>query len=150
MEITVLGLARLCVIGLLAATAILGERSSASARTPTVAIQLNRGGFIIGVSRGSGTLTFRGRRYPLSIGGVSLGATVGISRAWLVGNAYNLHRASDIEGAYSAVQAGLSIAGGHNTARLRNSRGVVLELSGRQRGFIFSVDLSGMQISLGR
>ena len=141
----------LCVVGLVAATvSVIGGQSVANATAPTVAIQLRRSCLIIGFSRGVGTLRFRGNRYPISIGGVSLGATVGVSRAELIGNAYNLHRASDIEGVYSATQAGMSISGGRNAARLTNLRRVVLVLSGRQRGFIFPVDLSGMRISLRR
>jgi hypothetical protein len=141
---------RLCMVGLVAAIAILGEQSVANAGAPTVRIQLTRAGVVVGFSRGSGTLYYRGHRYPLSIGGVSLGATLGVSRVELIGNAYNLHRPSDIQGTYTAAQAGLSIAGGRNAARLTNSRGVVLELRGRTVGFIFSLDLSGMRVSLRR
>ena len=47
---------------------------------------------------GNGTLTFRGKSYPLNIGGVGLGATIGASRAVLVGTASNLHSAGDIVG----------------------------------------------------
>jgi hypothetical protein len=72
------------------------------------------------------------------------------TRVELIGNAYNLHRPSDIQGTYTAAQAGLSIAGGRNAARLTNSRAVVLEVRGRTVGFMFSLDLSGMWISLRR
>jgi hypothetical protein len=43
----------------------------------------------------------------------------------------------------------MSVAGGAEVARLSNSRGVTLRLRGKQVGFMFSVDLSGMNISLG-
>ena len=97
---------------------------------------------------GSGTLTFNGRKYPLSIGGVSLGATIGIASADFVGRVRHLRRASDIAGTYSAVGAGLAAAGGGSVARLVNSRGVELEVSGKQVGFMFSIDLSGLRIRL--
>lgn len=117
------------------------------ADTGTVRITVSKAGFIVGVGGGNGTLTFRGRTYPLSIGGVSVG-TIGVARAELVGRAYHLRSPSDIEGTYSAVGASLAIAGGAKTARLQNSRGVVLELRGRQVGFEASINLSGLQISL--
>jgi hypothetical protein len=60
----------------------------------------------------------------------------------------HLRHAEDIAGTYSAVGAGLAIAGGGKTARLRNARGVVLELSGRQVGFAVSLNLSGVNITL--
>jgi hypothetical protein len=42
----------------------------------------------------------------------------------------------------------LSVAGGRSAAQLSNAKGVVLRLRGRQVGFMVSIDLSGMQISL--
>jgi hypothetical protein len=59
-----------------------------------------------------------------------------------------LRAASDIVGTYSAVGAGIAIAGGRKTARLQNSKGVVLELRGRQVGLELSIDLSGMTVAL--
>jgi hypothetical protein len=43
------------------------------------------GGLVHRGSGGSGTLTFRGRRYPLSIGGLSVGLVFGASETHLVG-----------------------------------------------------------------
>src|SRR6516164_5267421 len=43
------------------------------AQTGTVRINVVKAGFIVGAGGGSGTLTFRGHTYPLSIGGLSLG-----------------------------------------------------------------------------
>jgi hypothetical protein len=122
--------------------------SPAEAATGSVYIKIVSAGFIIGVSGGSGVLTFQGRQYPLSVGGISAGATIGASGTELVGTAYHLHDVHDIEGVYSAAGAGLSVAGGRAAAQLSNARGVLLRLKGRQVGFMFSVDLSGMQITL--
>jgi hypothetical protein len=120
----------------------------AEAATGSVAMHIASAGFIFGVTGGSGTLTFGGRQYPLSIGGISAGALVGVSATDLVGTASHLHAPGDIAGIYSAVGAGLSIAGGRSTAQLVNANGVRLRLHGRQIGFSFSIDLSGMSISL--
>lgn len=125
-----------------------GLLSPAEAATGTIAINIVSAGFIIGVAGGSGTLTFKGNRYPLSVGGVSAGATIGASGAELIGVAHHLHDVHDIEGVYSAIGAGLAIAGGGQAAQLSNARGVVLQLRGRKIGFMLSINLSGMQISL--
>jgi len=122
--------------------------SPAEAATGSIAIRIVSAGFIFGVSGGSGVLTFRGVQYPLSIGGISAGATIGASGADLVGTASHLRDPRDVEGVYSAIGAGLAIAGGRTAAQLSNARGVVLRLRGRQVGFMFSLDLSGMSISL--
>lgn len=120
----------------------------AEAATGSIAMHIASAGFIFGVTGGSGTLTFGGRQYPLSIGGINAGALIGVSATDLIGTASHLRSPGDIAGIYSAVGAGLSIAGGRKVARLSNARGVVLRLHGRQVGFSFSIDLSGMNISL--
>jgi lipid-binding SYLF domain-containing protein len=120
----------------------------AEAATGSVSLHIASAGFIFGVTGGSGTLTFRGQQFPLRIGGISAGALVGISATDLVGTASNLHSPGDIAGIYSAIGAGLSIAGGRSNAQLVNANGVRLRLHGRQVGFSFSIDLSGMSISL--
>ena len=137
--------------GLLVSTAALtvgGLVRPAQAATGSIYMRIDSAGFIIGASGGHGTLTFRGQSYPLSIGGVSAGLTIGVSVTELVGVAYHLHNASDIQGTYSQFGAGVAVAGGAEVARLSNSRGVTLRLRGKQVGFMFSVDLSGMSISL--
>jgi hypothetical protein len=136
----------LIVSGAAAATGAL--LSPAEAATGRISLHIVSAGFIFGVTGGTGTLTLHGQSFPLSVGGISAGATIGASGTDLVGSALHVHAPGDIEGVYSAVGAGLSVAGGRSAARLTNARGVVLELRGRQIGFMFSIDLSGMSISL--
>jgi hypothetical protein len=114
----------------------------------TIEFSLWRAGFIIGGSGGSGTMVFKDNGYHLNIGGVSLGATIGVARTDFVGEVYNLKTAKDIEGTYTAVGASGALAGGAGFAELQNSRGVRLRVSGRQIGLMVSIDLSGMQVSL--
>lgn len=124
------------------------QSESAEASTPKIEFRIVRAGFIVGAGSGSGTLRFEGKRYRLRIGGVSVGATFGAASAEFVGRVRNLRKASDIQGNYTAVGAGLAAAGGGGVARLRNSRGVELEVSGKQIGLMASIDLSGMRIRL--
>jgi hypothetical protein len=113
-------------------------------------IRLNivSGGFILGGSGGGGTLFYKGKAYPLDIGGVSLGVTIGLARAQLRGQVYNLRYIGDIDGTYTATNAGYALIQGRKSVTLKNSRGVVLVLSGRQVGLEATVDVSGIQISL--
>ncbi len=139
--------AKVCAALVVAAVMLTGAPSRSYAETGSVRLHITKVGFIVGVGGGSGTLTFQGRRYRLSIGGVSAG-TIGISGADLVGTATNLRTASDIAGAYSAVTAGLAVAGGAQATTLQNSNGVVLTLRGRQVGFSASLAVSGLTISI--
>ena len=136
---------------LLASTVtLLGALLATEAEAATGAIRLHvvSGGFIVGIGGGSGVLSFRGVRYPLTLSGVSVGATIGLSGADLVGTAANLHDVHDIEGAYTAGSAGVAVAGGAGVVQLSNARGVVLHLQGRQVGFKFSLAVSGLSIAL--
>jgi lipid-binding SYLF domain-containing protein len=125
-----------------------GSVSPVEAATGSISIRIVSAGFIFGASLGSGILRFEGRDFRLNVGGISAGATIGASGTDLVGTASHLRQPADIEGIYSAIGAGLSVAGGRSVAQLTNARGVVLRLHGRQMGLMFSIDLSGMSISL--
>jgi lipid-binding SYLF domain-containing protein len=114
----------------------------------TIELTLYKAGFIVGGSGGSGTLKFKGKEYPLNIGGVSLGATIGVSKAELIGEVYELKAPSDIEGTYTAGQASVAVAGGAKVAEMKNSKGVVLKVKGREIGVEFALDLSGMELKL--
>jgi hypothetical protein len=129
------------------AVMLIAASTQSYAQTGSVRINIVRAGLIVGVGGGRGTLTFHGRNYRLSVGGISLGS-LGIASADLVGTASNLHRARDIAGTYSAAGAGLAIAGGGQVARLQNANGVVLELRGTQVGFQASFGVGGMTLAL--
>ena len=132
---------------MVAAVMLTGAPSLSYAENGSVRMKITKVGFIVGVGGGSGILTFKGKQYRLSIGGVSAG-TIGVSGMDLVGTATNLRTAADIAGAYSAASAGLAVAGGAKVATLQNSNGVVLQLQGKQVGFEASLALSGLTISL--
>ena len=133
---------------LVAAGTMLFASVAMAAPDGTIDLTLYKAGFIVGGSGGSGTLKFKGKQYPVDIGGVSLGATIGASKAELIGEVYNLKQPSDIEGTYTAVQAGVAVAGGGKVAELKNSKGVVLKVQGKQVGLELALDLSGMEVKL--
>jgi hypothetical protein len=122
--------------------------SAAYADSGTIRISVVKGGWFIGASGGSGTLTFHGRIYPLSIGGLSAGLVFGASQTYLIGRVSHIIRPSDVAGVYGAVGAGAAIGAGAGAIVLRNEKGAVLQLQGRQIGLIANVDLSGLAISL--
>jgi hypothetical protein len=77
-----------------------------------VTLTIYKAGWIIGGSGGGGVLTFRGRAYPLSTGGIDYGLVFGGSRTVLRGLVHNIWRPSDVAGVYAAAGAGLAIGGG--------------------------------------
>ena len=128
---------------------VIGTVSSvAHADSGTIRISVLKGGWFVGASGGSGTLSFRGQRYRLSIGGVSAGLVFGASQTSLSGRVSNISRPSDVAGVYAAGGAGAAIGTGARVIVLTNEKGAVLELSGRQTGLMVNADLSGLAISL--
>ena len=109
-----------------------------------------KAGVVIGGSGGSGTLSFRGRRYRLSIGGLSYGFTFGASQTDFRGTVDNIRRPQDVEGVYAAGSAGAALGRGAQVIILTNQNGAVLTLSGQSIGAIVSVDLNGLALSLNR
>jgi hypothetical protein len=141
-------MSRLVIVALLAVLA--SAWSPARADSGTVRINFIKAGWIIGGSVGSGTLTFQGRTYPLSVGGLSYGLTFGGSQTILRGRVSNIFRPSDIEGVYGAAGAGATVIRGPQAIILTNQKGAVLELSGQQTGLMLNLDLSGMALTLRR
>jgi hypothetical protein len=135
-------------VGLLAMAALVGAVSIASARDGAVQIRIFKAGFVIGGSAGEGVLTYQGRRYPLSIGGLSYGFTFGASETRFHGVVRNIRRPSDISGVYAQAGVGAAVVRGAQVIILTNQDGAVLELSGVQNGLIVSLDLSGLALSL--
>jgi hypothetical protein len=126
-----------------------GAQSYSQAPAPCdIRIEFVTGGLIIGASGGSGTLTCQGKRYPLTIGGVKLGAVIGVSKSELYGQAFNVNSPGDVAGTYGAAEAGYAVVSGKRAAKLKNTKGVVLQLRGRQVGLEFSLDLSGLELGL--
>jgi hypothetical protein len=120
----------------------------AQADSGSIVLTVYKAGWIIGGSGGRGTLTFRGKRYQLSVGGIDYGLVFGGSKTVLRGRVSNISRASDIAGVYAAGGAGLAVGRGVRAIVLANQKGAVLELEGRQVGLMANVDLSGLAITM--
>ena len=60
----------------------------------------------------------------------------------------NIRYPSDVAGVYGGAGVGAALLVGARAIVLRNEKGAVLTLSGRQVGLIANADLSGLAISL--
>src|SRR4029077_20432739 len=135
-------------VGLVVIAALLGAASVAHAERGTVTTTIFKAGFAVGGSAGEGVLTFQGRSYPLSIGGLSYGFTFGASETRLHGTVTNIQRPSDINGVYGQGGGGAAVIKGAQGVVLANQNGAVLTLAGEQTGLIVSLDLSGLVLTL--
>jgi hypothetical protein len=138
--------ARMALVALLAGVA--GFGSPSRAETGQVAVVFTKGGFIVGVGGGEGVLLLRGKRYPFTVSGMSVGFTIGASTTKFVGRALNLRGPASIEGSYAAGGAGGAVAAGAGAVQLQNGNGVILQLSGPKIGAEVSAAVGGVTIRL--
>ena len=134
--------------------ALFGMLTSAAVATPvraengTVSVVFTKGGFIVGVGGGEGVLTFRGKPYPFTVSGMSVGFTIGASTTKFVGRAVNLRSPGDLAGIYAVVGAGGAVAAGAGGVQLQNANGVILQLSGPRIGVEASAAVGGVTIAM--
>ena len=116
---------------------------------PDATLRLKGGSFAagIGFSWGSGTLTYQGKDYPVSVNGLSLGK-VGISGMSASGEVYNLKKLEDFNGHYNAGGAGLTIAGGRNAVAMTNQNGVKVLVASTTRGVDVTLAGGGVDMKL--
>lgn len=139
---------RAAVTALMVALAGAGLISAVRADSGTIGFQVIKGGWIIGASGGSGTLYFHGRRYPISIGGLSAGFLFGASATNFYGTVTNIRSPYDVAGIYGALGGGAALGVGGQAIVLRNEKGAILTLTGMQVGLQINADLSGLSISV--
>jgi hypothetical protein len=139
---------QIVLIALLGFLATAGLSTPTYAETGAVSVVFTKGGFIVGVGGGQGVLTFRGKRYPFAVSGMSVGFTIGASTTKLVGRALNLRKPGDLAGSYGAAGAGGAVAAGAGGVQLQNANGVVLQLSGPKVGAEVSAAVGGVTITM--
>jgi hypothetical protein len=126
----------------------LASSNVAFSQATTIEINISKAGFVVGVTGGKGVLNHNGKSYPLSVGGMSLGLTIGVSSAQMFGEVQGLTNVSDIEGTYGRIGASAAVGVGGQNMLLENSKGVKLRLTGRQQGIEASLDAGGLTIKL--
>ena len=125
-----------------------GLATPSQAETGAVSVVFTKGGFIIGVGGGQGVLTFRGKKYPFTVSGMSVGFTIGASTTKFVGRALNLRSPGDLAGSYAVGGAGGALAAGAGAVQLQNANGVILQLSGPKIGVEASAAVGGVTITM--
>ena len=122
--------------------------SAAHADSGTIRFAVYKAAFFVGGSGGEGTLTFHGRRYPISVGGISGGLAFGVSKTYFQGTVRHIRRVRDVTGVYGAAGGGGALGKGAQVIVMTNDKGAQLELTGKQVGMQVNADLSGMAITV--
>ena len=116
---------------------------------PDATIRLSGGSFALGIgfSWGKGTLTYKGKDYPIAVNGLSLGK-VGITGATASGEIYHLNSLKDFDGNYTAAGAGVTVIGGRSAVTMSNQNGVRVRLISTNRGVDLTLGGGGVDLKL--
>ncbi|CAH1662174.1 conserved exported hypothetical protein [Hyphomicrobiales bacterium] len=131
---------------LMLAPPAMAQSRSLGPSTGSVRIEQVQAGFIASGEAGGGTLRFRGRSYPITVGGLGIGS-IGASRTVATGTVYGLRNVSDFAGAYVQLKEGWAVGNqGAGNVWLRNDKGVTLRLATRRQGLQLSLGADGVLI----
>src|SRR6516164_11185319 len=105
---------------------------------PDATLRFSGGSFALGIGFrwGSGTLTYKGKNYPVKVNGLSVGK-VGITSSSAYGEVFNLKHLQDFNGHYDVGAAGtrgVTLARGKSGTLMTNHAGVIVRISSTQKG----------------
>ena len=140
---------RMAGIVVIVALVLFVSSARAQDEAPDATIKLSAGSVAagIGFSWGSGTLSFKGKEYPISVTGLSVG-DVGATKIEAAGTVHHLKKIEDFDGNYTAVGAGLTLAGGGSVSTMRNQNGVTVDLITTTQGVKFTLAASGVSMKI--
>lgn len=141
----------------IAAFAAIALAGAAAAQPPgrlsgNIAFSTTAVGFILGVEWGSGTATLPGRRVlQLRVRTLKVGMA-GLEAVSANGRIYDLdpRRPGDIAGTYTSIGAGITIGGGVGVQRMKNEKGVIIEINETAQGLAAKIAAAGIAIDLAR
>jgi hypothetical protein len=122
-----------------------------SKKTPDGTVELTEGSVAVGVgwSWGKGTLTYKGKTYPVKVDGLSVGE-VGVTRASAKGEVFGLKKLDDFNGTYTAGGAGATVGGGAGATIMRNQNGVVIEMTSTTQGASLKLAAQGLKLAIAK
>ena len=122
---------------------------AAEDKTPDATLKLSQGSVAagIGFSWGGGTLTYKGKEYPVDVKGLSVG-DVGVTKIEASGKVFNLKSIDDFNGNYTAVGAGATVGGGGGVATMRNQAGVVIDVVATTQGVKVALGGAGVDLKI--
>jgi hypothetical protein len=121
---------------------------------PDATLRLSGGSFALGIGFrwGSGTLTYKGKDYPVKVNGLSVGK-VGMTGVSANGEVFNLKHLQDFNGHYNVGAAGtrgVTLASGKAGTLMTNQAGVIVRLSATQKGIDVNATGGGVDMQIQR
>jgi hypothetical protein len=129
---------------------LVGGSAVAQDKKADATLKLTQGSVAAGVgfSWGKGTLSYKGKTYPVKVEGLSVGE-VGVNRAEAAGSVYNLSKLEAFNGNYTAAAAAGTVGGGAGVAAMKNQNGVVIEMKSTTQGASLKLAAEGVKLTIG-
>ena len=121
---------------------------------PDATLRLSGGSFALGIGFrwASGTLTYKGKDYPVKVNGLSIGK-VGMTGVSAIGEVFNLKHLQDFNGHYNVGAQGtrgVTIAKGKAGTLMTNQAGVIVRLAATQTGLDVNATGGGVDMQIQR
>ena len=121
---------------------------------PDATLRLSGGSFALGIGFrwGSGTLSYKGKDYPVKVNGLSIGK-VGMTGVSAIGEVFNLKHLQDFNGHYNVGAEGtrgITIAKGKAGTLMSNQAGVIVRLAATQTGLDVNATGGGVDMQIQR
>jgi len=140
-------LTSLLMINLLFGSEALAKEVQVQTPSGTVHISAKSIAVGIGISWGTGTLTYKEKDYPFTVKGLSV-MDLGVSQATAKGEVYHLAKVPDFAGKYAALEGGFALGKGASDITMKNTKGVVINLTAATEGVQLILGGKGLSITM--
>lgn len=119
-------------------------------RTPpaaTVDFEIEQFRLIFGGQKGKGVLHYKGKDYPFSIQGVSIGG-IGYTDVKATGTVHYLKKVGDFAGRYNGIGLGAAVVKGAGSSSFENGKGVIVSIKSKSDGLALNLGIGTGTIEL--
>ena len=145
----IIALAALALVAFAGSAAAQGQPAPGPVQG-NIAFSTKSVGFILGVEWGSGTVTLRNRQVvhlrvrTLKAGMIGLEAVSATGRVYML----NPRRPQDLAGTYASIGGGLTVGGGIGAQRMKNEKGVIIDIEETAAGLAAKIAAAGIVIDI--
>jgi hypothetical protein len=113
----------------------------------TIEVEAAQLRLIVGGAQGKGTLHFKGKSYPFTMKGGTVGG-VGATKVTATGDVYFLENVADFAGTYSAATIGAALGPGFGGSQYENGKGVFINVKSKTEGVGLNLGLGVVSITM--
>jgi hypothetical protein len=126
------------------------EKDVAGPPDATVKFEAEQFRLIFGGSGGKGVLTYKGKDYPFTMKGASVGG-VGVSKVEGTAVVHNLKNVEDFSGHYVGIGIGAAVtSAGKGASSFQNNKGVIVSTRSKAEGLALNAGVNAIDVTLSK